>query len=100
MSEATHDGKQRLDVWLWHARLARTRSKAQALCATGCVTVNGAPVTRPATLVRIGDDVAITVGRNRRILKVVSISDHRGNATQAASLRTAMTAERLNPLDV
>jgi len=41
------EGRQRIDKWLWHARLARTRSVAAALASAGHVRVNGARVRAP-----------------------------------------------------
>jgi ribosome-associated heat shock protein Hsp15 len=35
--------RQRLDKWLWHARVVRTRSAAAALAPTRHSRVNGAP---------------------------------------------------------
>jgi S4 domain len=35
-------GAQRIDRWLWHARLVRTRGAAAALAGAGYVRVNGA----------------------------------------------------------
>lgn len=63
----------RLDVWLWSARLARTRSAATADCRGGHVRLNGAPV-KAAQGVRIGDEVRVRrpgiehVYRVRRLL--------------------------------
>jgi len=37
--------RQRIDKWLWHARVVRTRTAATALASAGHVRVNGAPST-------------------------------------------------------
>ncbi|MEI9987749.1 MAG: S4 domain-containing protein [Aliidongia sp.] len=45
----------RLDKWLWHARLCKTRSLAGRLCTAGAVELAGTVAQRPAQPVRIGD---------------------------------------------
>ena len=37
--DAVEAGRQRIDRWLWHARLVRTRSAAAASRRTGCTIV-------------------------------------------------------------
>ena len=37
--------RQRIDKWLWHARLVRTRGAAAALAGAGYVRVNGAALS-------------------------------------------------------
>jgi hypothetical protein len=39
---------QRIDKWLWHARVVRTRGAAAALADAGYVRVNGRASGRPA----------------------------------------------------
>ena len=48
---------QRLDKWLWCARLTRTRSGAARLIEAGKVRVNGARALKPSRLVQAGDVV-------------------------------------------
>ncbi len=48
----------RIDVALKHLCLVRSRSRAQAMCESGAVRVNGRPA-RPASPVRLGDFVEI-----------------------------------------
>ena len=48
---------QRLDKWLWCARLAKTRTLAVALIDAGKVRVNGDARLKPSRLVRAGDVV-------------------------------------------
>lgn len=75
----------RLDSWIWVARMARTRSQAAALCKGGKVKLNQ-ETARPASTVREGDQVAVTVNRRVRIYRVRGFADRRGSATEAASL--------------
>ena len=45
----------RLDKWLWHARVVRTRALAQDLARPGHVRVNGERASAASKAVRIGD---------------------------------------------
>lgn len=77
---------QRLDKWLWFARLARTRSAAQRLVAGGRVRVNSARVRTNATPVRQGDVLTVTLPRAVRVLRIVDSGVRRGSAASAAEL--------------
>ena len=45
--------RQRIDRWLWHARVVRTRSAAADLAAAGYVRVNGQRVDAGAVVVTV-----------------------------------------------
>ena len=83
---------QRIDLWLWHARIFKTRSLATAVVAKGRIrlTANGLTrrVSKPATLVRAGD--TLTLLRNGSIvcLTVLGLAQRRGTASQAQALYT------------
>jgi ribosome-associated heat shock protein Hsp15 len=83
--------RQRLDKWLWHARVVRTRSAAAALAATGHVRVNGARVAAASRAVRIGDVVTVALDRTVRILRVDGFAERRGSAAEAYALFADMT---------
>ncbi|MBV5270568.1 MAG: RNA-binding S4 domain-containing protein, partial [Afipia sp.] len=51
--------RQRLDKWLWHARVVKTRTDAAALVAKGRVRINGARQTSPGHAVKDGDVLTI-----------------------------------------
>ena len=71
--------RQRIDRWLWHARLVRTRSAAAALAEAGYVRVNGARIDAPGRMVRTGDVVTVALDRVVRVLKVRGFSDAAGS---------------------
>jgi ribosome-associated heat shock protein Hsp15 len=79
-------GSQRIDKWLWYARMARTRSLAARLCEAGRVTVGGAAVVKPHHPVRIGDRLTVVQGRQRRGLIVLGLGDRRASAPVARLL--------------
>ena len=51
----------RLDKWLWHARVVRTRTLAQKLVEAGKVRVNRAKTHPPSQAVRVGDVLTIVL---------------------------------------
>jgi ribosome-associated heat shock protein Hsp15 len=82
-----HDvASQRLDKWLWFARVAKTRTLAAGLISNGRVRVNRVRVTKPAHIVRIEDVITVSVPGGVRVLKVVLGGLRRGPATEAATL--------------
>lgn len=79
-------GSQRLDKWLWYARVLKTRSLAAALVSRGRVRVNRERTQKPSHIVRPGDVVTASVGRDVRVLKVVLPGTRRGPASEAQTL--------------
>lgn len=90
----------RLDKWLWHARLAKTRSLAARLCEAGLVEIEGIAVTRPARPVRPGESVTVAHGGWRRRLRVLGLGSRRGPAPEARLLYDELAPpERLAAAD-
>jgi ribosome-associated heat shock protein Hsp15 len=83
--------RQRIDKWLWHARVVRTRSAAAALVDAGHVRINGARVDASSRLVRNSDVVTVALDRNVRVLKVLGYSERRGPAEAARVLFEDLT---------
>jgi len=78
--------RQRLDKWLWHARLVKARSSAAALVTSGHVRVNGVREKSPGHAVKAGDVVTVGLDRAVRVLKVVGFAERRGDAASARVL--------------
>jgi ribosome-associated heat shock protein Hsp15 len=78
--------RQRIDRWLWHARVVRTRTAAAALIAAGHVRVNTGRVTAPGRDVKCGDVVTVTLDAGVRVLKVIGMAPRRGDASAASLL--------------
>ena len=72
--------RQRIDRWLWHARLVRTRSAAAALASSGHVRINGARIRAPSRMVRNGDVITVGLYCGVWVLKVTGFSERRGPA--------------------
>lgn len=78
--------RQRLDKWLWHARLVKARASAAALVEAGHVRVNGVREKSPGHSLKLGDVVTVGLDRSVRVLKVAGFAERRGNAASARSL--------------
>ncbi len=78
--------RQRIDRWLWNARVVRTRATAAALVTAGHVRVNSVRMTAPGRDVKCGDIVTVTLNAGVRVLKVTGMAPRRGDAAAAAQL--------------
>jgi ribosome-associated heat shock protein Hsp15 len=83
--------RQRIDKWLWHARVVRTRSAAAALADAGLVRINALRIDSSSRPVRPGDVVTIALDRNVRVLKVKGFAERRGSAEIARGLFDDLT---------
>jgi ribosome-associated heat shock protein Hsp15 len=78
--------RQRLDKWLWHARVVKARTSAAELVESGHVRINGVREKSPGHAVKAGDVVSISLDRGVRLLKVTGFSERRGDAAAARVL--------------
>ncbi len=78
--------RQRLDKFLWHARVVKARTSAAQLVEKGHVRINGVRETAPGHAVKPGDVLTIALDRNVRVLKVIGFSERRGDASSARML--------------
>ena len=85
--------RQRLDKWLWFARVVRTRSAAAKLVSEGHVRINSRRVESPAKPVAPGDVVTVALERQVRVLKVIATGLRRGSYTHARSLFDELSAD-------
>ncbi|MDR6103686.1 ribosome-associated heat shock protein Hsp15 [Agrobacterium larrymoorei] len=87
-------GRQRLDKWLFFARMAKSRSIAQSYIQSGNIKVNGAPVRQSSHMVKIGDRLDIAIERMDRILIVKAPGERRGPYEEAKLLYDDQTPPR------
>ena len=78
--------RQRLDKWLWHARVVKARTSAAALVEAGHVRINGVREMAPGHGVKVGDVLTVALDRSVRLLKVIGFSERRGDASAARVL--------------
>ncbi|MHC1480423.1 RNA-binding S4 domain-containing protein [Frateuria aurantia] len=79
------DAAVRVDVWLWAARMFRTRSLAKQAIDGGKVQLNGMGC-KPARTVLPGDRLKLTRGEDRLELEVLQLATLRGPAPVAQTL--------------
>lgn len=78
--------RQRIDKWLWHARIVRTRSDAAELVAKGHVRLNGTRETSPGRGIKAGDVLTVSLDARVRIVKVLTFTERRDDAQTARHL--------------
>jgi ribosome-associated heat shock protein Hsp15 len=78
--------RQRLDKWLWHARVVKARTSAAALVEAGHVRINGVREKSPGHSVKLGDVLTIGLDNSVRVMKVAGFSERRGDAAAARVL--------------
>jgi ribosome-associated heat shock protein Hsp15 len=83
--------RQRIDKWLWHARVVRTRTAAAALAESGHVRLNSQRIDAASRTVRAGDILAIALDRTVRVLKVSGFAERRGSADDARGIYEDLT---------
>jgi ribosome-associated heat shock protein Hsp15 len=93
MSEAGSQDRLRIDKWLWHARVVKTRTLAAKLVADGHVRVNGIRTDSPAKAVKPGDVLTIGLERTVRVYRLVGLGQRRGPASQARELYEDLSPE-------
>jgi ribosome-associated heat shock protein Hsp15 len=83
--------RQRIDKWLWHARMVRTRTDAAAITTAGFVRLNGKRMTSAGHQVRVGDVVTVALDRTVRVVRVEGLCERRGGAPVARALYRDLT---------
>jgi ribosome-associated heat shock protein Hsp15 len=84
---------QRLDKWLWCARLAKTRSGAQRAIEAGKVRINGARALKASRLVQTGDVITATLLGKLCVVRVLASAERRGPASLARALYDDLTPQ-------
>lgn len=77
---------QRLDLWLWCARLAKTRAECARQVAAGRVRINRLPTDKPHAKLRVGDVLTLALGGRVRVWRVLALAERRGPASEARGL--------------
>ena len=97
----TPAARQRIDKWLFFARIAKSRTLAQEWVAGGHVSVNGEKLRRPSAEVRIGDRLEVLAERRTYILVVRAAASRRGPYEEARLLYDdeSPPPERLTPFE-
>ena len=89
---------QRLDKWLWCARLAKTRSGAARLIEAGKIRVNGGRALKASRMVQAGDVITLAFLGRLSVVRVAGAVERRGPANLARALYEDLTPQaRLTP---
>jgi len=86
--------RQRIDKWLFFARVAKSRSLAQERVAAGHVSVNGQKVRQVSHLVKPGDRVEVSMPERDLVLVVKLPGERRGPYEEAKLLYEDLTPPR------
>lgn len=78
--------KQRLDKWLWFARVVKSRTLAATLVSAGHVRVNAVPCDTPSKAVKPEDVLTIALEREIKVYKIVDTGMRRGPYEEAKTL--------------
>ncbi len=77
---------QRLDLWLWCARIAKTRNECARQVSNGRVRVNSQRTDKPHYKLRPGDVLTLAMAGEVRIWRVLALAARRGPASEARGL--------------
>lgn len=89
--------KLRLDKWLWHARLFKSRTIAAAHIARGGFRINKVPVQKSHHTVQPGDIVTFAKSPFIRVVEVVGLGARRGPAAEAQGLYNDLNPPEQQP---
>jgi ribosome-associated heat shock protein Hsp15 len=82
---------QRLDKWLWFARIVKSRTLAAEVIGQGKVRVNRTRVLKASQTVRPGDVLTIALRGRVQVLKIAAAGERRGPPPQARQLYEDLT---------
>ena len=84
-SEAS-GARQRLDKWLWIARVVKTREAAASLVESGHVRLNSQKTLKPGHAVKPGDVLTIVLNSRVRVMHIAGLGERRGTPEAARLL--------------
>lgn len=85
--------RQRLDKWLWYARIVKSRTLAQKLVTSGAVRVDATRITSADYRISVGMVLTMTAHERLLVLKVRDTGTRRGPAPEAQLLYEDLSPE-------
>ncbi len=85
------DGRQRIDKWLFFARVVKSRSLAAKLVQAGRVRLNRDKIDQPSQQIKPGDVLTMTLERRVIVYRVLDPGTRRGPADEARTLYEDLT---------
>jgi ribosome-associated heat shock protein Hsp15 len=86
-------GTQRIDKWLWFARIIKSRTQAADLVVEGKVRINRVKASKPSQTVRAGDVLTLALRGRVDILRVLAPGERRGPPDEARRLYEVLSPE-------
>lgn len=77
---------QRLDKWLWCARLMRARRECARLVGEGSIRINRQPTEKAHARLRVGDVLTVPLPGAVRVIRVLALARRRGPSAEARLL--------------
>ncbi len=77
---------QRVDKWLWYARVYKSRSLCAKQVSEGKICVNDVKISKPAHGLAIGDVLTFVKADRPRAIKLLELGTRRGSAPEAQLL--------------
>ena len=101
MSPSGEPQSCRIDVWLWRARVFRTRSIAARFVEEGRVRLHRdgreQRLDKPSRTVHVGDGLVFALGGRLVSIRVAAAGERRGPASEARGLYTGLHAGSPQP---
>ena len=89
--ETVDDARQRIDQWLWHSRLVKTRTLAARMVEGGKVRINRNKVRKAGYTIKPGDTLTFMHGGRLRVIEILLTATRRGPASEARTLYRDLT---------
>jgi ribosome-associated heat shock protein Hsp15 len=83
--------RQRIDKWLWFARIVKSRALAAKLVTEGRVRLNSNRVETSARAVGPGDVLTVALERDVKVLRILANAERRGPYSEARLLYADLT---------
>lgn len=83
--------RQRIDRWLYFARVVKSRTLAARLAVSGKVRINGEKTHQASQLVRPGDVLTLALESRILVCRVLQAGSRRGPASEARLLYEDLT---------
>jgi ribosomal 50S subunit-recycling heat shock protein len=87
----------RADLWLWYARLYKTRSLSAKACESGLIRINTqhgpARLSKASQGLHCNDELLIMIGGRLRQIKIKALGERRGPASEATLLYEDISQE-------
>ncbi|UZK69453.1 S4 domain-containing protein [Sphingomonas sp. S1-29] len=97
---AAAGAEMRLDLFLWYARFAKSRSIAQRIAEAGTLRLDGRRIERSSACVRVGSVLAFPLHGNVRVVRIEALPARRGPPAEAALHYTALDLASPKGVDV